>query len=184
MRRKLKTAGVISGAFVLVVVALVVVLHSAWWRNRLREDFVKRLSSQFRGTIQLGRIDAIGWKSVEISDLVVTLDADTVAILPRLRVDLETRSLFSRKVSITKVEADSLRLWIQRTESGSLNVAAAFMNPDSVLAPVTEGGGSRWTTDLANLVIRGGQAVIDLGWEWATASGHSLRLGRRTRAGF
>ena len=163
MRSKRKIAGVIVGALVLLVAGSFAVLHTTWWRNRLRAVVTERLSTQFRGTVQIGRIDAMDWNSVSVSNLTVTLDADTIAIVPSLRVGLETRSLLSKQVAIGKLEVDSLVLRLRKAEDGRWNLAAAFAPANSpTVSDDTRDGGGDWTVGLAGVVIRGGRAVIDL----------------------
>jgi len=159
MRRKLKSIGLFFAVILLAVALSLVGLRSAWFKNQLREDLCKRLSSRFRGSIELGRIDAIHPNSVEVSNLVVILDADTVAVLPKLRVGFRPQGLLSKKISVTEIRADSLEFRLEPGDDGRLNVVTAVTAAD----PSTESGGEGgWTIDVADLVIRGGRAVIDL----------------------
>jgi translocation and assembly module TamB len=159
MRKSLKYIGLFSGLVLLIVVLSLAGARGEWFKSRLREDLSGRLSSQLRGDVHFGRIDRVSLRSVEVSNVVVTLDADTVAILPSLKAGFRPWDLVSKRISVGRVEADSLALRIRQGEGGSLNVATAFAASDTSSGTGGKGG---WTIDLDEIVIRGGHAVVDL----------------------
>ena len=159
MRRPATYLSLTAGLLLLAAGLLIAGARSEWFKNRLHQELSGRLSSQFRGNIHLGRIDRVALRSVEISNIVVTLGPDTVAILPSLRAGFRPMDLISNRVSVSRLEADSLTLRLRQASDGLWNVATAFTAADT---SKSTNGKSKWTIDLDDIVIRGGRAVIDL----------------------
>ena len=142
---------IIAGFTGLLVLLLVLIPHAMGW---LASDWLRKHGAD---TVELQDVDFNPFTGVVAIDQlhVVKQDSETLAI-PRLVLDLDWEPLLSRKVYVRKATIEGVRLSIDETPDGDLQIAGIGLAGD---AGSGEEAGEPWGYGIDELTIR--DTVID-----------------------
>ncbi|MGQ0649417.1 MAG: translocation/assembly module TamB domain-containing protein [Gemmatimonadaceae bacterium] len=164
MRRATRISLAALVAFlVLPVLAVLVLTHSDFGRARVRAVVLRTLQDRIRGRVEIGRIEGnvLGGFSldrVRISDS----SGAPFLVADRISASLSTRSLLSRRISISGITLERPVVRLIKVPDEPWNYAQIFHREPGT-APDTSLGFGDWIT-LSHVDIRDGVITIERPW--------------------
>jgi TamB, inner membrane protein subunit of TAM complex len=145
--------GLLATVFAVIATALIV-LHTDWGREQVREQVEARLNDMFVGGAKVGRLEGSPFGELVVRDLVINdprgepaISAGTV----RLRIALAP--LISKEAHLSKLVIEDADVLLERDERGQLRIAN-LMKP---------GPKSGWSVDLPDVRIHRAHIAYDTG---------------------
>ncbi len=144
-------------AFVLVAVgALLIVLHTDYGRNVVREQVVGRLNTTFTGGATIGKLEGSPFGDLVALDVVINgPDGKPAITIKRLKLKLGIMPLISHQARISGLTAEDVDIDMRRDENGELE----FKN---LIKP---GPKSAWSVEIPDIVITRAHVKLDTGTE-------------------
>ena len=154
--------------FLLIVLALlagiVLLAGTRWGKDRLRDKLVDVANAGLNGRLTIGRIEGNLIRTIEIHDILMVADGDTILSLPVLAVTHDVRGLFRRQATAEVVRLDSLFLHPVQKPDGSWNLASLVRHEGSAPEDSSDALGG-WEITVGDLFINGGKLRISPGPE-------------------
>jgi translocation and assembly module TamB len=150
-------------SFLLVVLALlagiVLLAGTRWGKDRLRDKLVDVANAGLNGQLTIGRIEGNLIRTIEIHDILIVADGDTILGLPVLAVTYDVWGLLRRRVAAGVVRLDSLYVHPIQKPDGSWNLASLVRHE----GPVPEDSSDAfagWEISVDDLFVNGGKLRI------------------------
>ena len=108
---------------VLVGIALAVV-ETGWGKNRLRELIVREGNQYLTATLEIGRLQGSLLRGIQLSDVRLSRDGDTIIQIDDVSVEYSIRELIDRGTSVRRIRLARPRVVVAREPDGRWNLGA------------------------------------------------------------
>jgi hypothetical protein len=134
--------GISLGALVaLAIVTVIVVTHTAWFRDFARQKANAVLIGTLKGQLVVGRIEGSIWGDLILDDVTLIYHGDRIAHLDRLRVAYGILSILSKTIELTHLDISGLLISAKQDAQGNWNAVEALASAHPA-APTPNGGKS------------------------------------------
>src|SRR5262249_61184768 len=114
VRRVVHTLVVILTLIVGATAAAVIVSQTAWFKNWLRAYIVRSASPYLNGTLTIERLDGNLFFGVEMEDIGVSLDGQTVVAVKDIGLDYNVFQLLSNSLSVDNIRLNHPIIYLRR----------------------------------------------------------------------
>jgi hypothetical protein len=156
-KRILKYFLYISLSTLLLLVIVAGITQTPFFKDRLRVVVIQALSSQIRGSLQIGTIRGNFLTGLSIDSLMIYQGEEKILKTGQITIKHDPFSLLKKKISISRLSIVNPEVYIHRSLTGEWNYSALF-------APSEDSAKStfNWIIDVKDLSITGGAiSVID-----------------------
>src|SRR4051794_34790617 len=94
----------------LAVVAAIVVLQTGWARNQLRGLIVSQANRYLTATLEIGRLSGSLLRGIELADVRLSRDGETLVAIDRITVVYSIRELVDRGTVIRRLALERPRI--------------------------------------------------------------------------
>jgi len=144
--------------FFLLVVTLVVLTQTRYFKNILREQIIAEANKYLNGRFDLEQITGNLITHFEISKVLLTQNADTVFYLPKMKFALSPKRLLKKELSIRVVSVDSLLMQLQQMPDSSWNISHLLQKKETI--PTKEQQPVQWKISLHDFKLRQAKVKI------------------------
>ncbi|HUJ60021.1 MAG TPA: hypothetical protein VLX92_16060, partial [Kofleriaceae bacterium] len=139
----------------LAVIAVIVIVHTAFGREQMRERVEAALAQTFTGGATVRRLDGSPFGEIVLHDLVIDGPDHRPAIaIGALHVKLHLLDLLAHRAHVAELVADDVDVAIRRDRDGKLELARLLAD---------RGPRSAWDVELDRVAVRRGHVAIDSG---------------------
>lgn len=155
LRATLRAFGMLAGLLVGVLVVAIVVSQTAWFRDWLRRYAIREAAQFVNGQLVIGRIDGSLWGGVQLHDVRITRDGETVVGLNLLDLEYSLIDFVRDGIVVNRVELVRPVVHLRREDEG-WNVATLL-----VPQPPSDPDAPRTTFRVDSLILRDGIVTVD-----------------------
>jgi|GEM_PF-3198795 len=157
----------IVGLVVAVVAIALIVIHTDWGREQLRQQVIAAMHDGFPGGVQIGRLDGSVLGDLVLRDVVINdFDGKPAISAKTVTLNVGFRSLLSNEIKLESLVLDGLVVDVKMVEGKPLNVAQIY-KPSA--DPFT------WNVSLPDVQIHRGSITIDRDGQLEHLDGLELR---------
>ena len=150
------------GLLVAAVGAALIIIHTDWGREQIREELEAKLADVFVGGATVGKLEGSPFGQLVLRDLVINGPGGERAISAKaVKLRLALLPLYSKEARLSSVILDDAEVLLERDERGELEISR-LMKP---------GPKSGWSAHLADVRIHRAHVSYD--------TGGNARLGER-----
>ena len=114
---------VTAGILVLVGLAIVAV-QTGWVKNRIRQLIVSQANNYLTGTLEIGRLEGSLLRGVQLGDIRLTRDGQTIITVDRIDLSYSIRELFEPGLIIRRIRLTRAHVVAARLPDGRWNLGA------------------------------------------------------------
>ena len=94
--------------------ASVVVMETAWFKNRLRDYMVREANQDLNGTLSIGRLGGNLFSGVALEQVAVAMDGEQVVKIEAVRLSYDVFEMVSNGVSIARISLNGPAISLER----------------------------------------------------------------------
>jgi len=131
LRWLLRIAGALVALAVVAVIVLVIVLHTDWGRDQVRQRVQAALDESIRGEVRIGRLEGSVLGDLAVRDVVITNEAGRrVAEIGRASLNLGLWSLVTGEIEVEYLHVDGAVVRGRQEADGTLDLATLVILDD------------------------------------------------------
>lgn len=139
---------------VTVVGAALIIIHTDWGREKVRQQVEASLNDTFVGGASIGRLEGSPFGELVVRDLVINGPSGKPAITAKtVRLDLALLPLISKEARLSTLILEDAEVLLDRNERGELEIA-------NLTKPGPKSG---WSTELSDVRIHRAHVSYDTG---------------------
>ncbi len=151
----------IIGSVLLLVVGVIglalLLMHTDWGRDQIRQKVQTIASEQLNGDISIGAIEGSLLSDFTLRDVEITNeDGEVIVAADALGVDYELLDLLDRNVIVNEIDVRGLLVRARQDEEGQLNLAKLVKEKEEDNQPE----GPPWTISLQDIEVRSKQLSL------------------------
>ena len=100
--------------------------QTPWCRDLVRTIALNAVNDAIRGSVRIGRLEGNLLTSLELNDVFIIGEGDTVAAIRRLRLRYDLSGILRGAVEVDSLFIDSARLSLRQNDDGKWNLLTAF----------------------------------------------------------
>jgi translocation and assembly module TamB len=116
-------AFLVAGVLLLVVAALLA-LETAWAKDSLRGVIVRQANRYLTATLELGALEGSLFRGVELRDVRLVQDGEVIVAIDRVTLSYSIRELMGEGVTLRRLRVERPRVVAARRPDGRWNLAA------------------------------------------------------------
>lgn len=113
---------IVAGLVALILLALAVT-QTGWFKNQVRSRLEQAANEALRARVSIGEIGGSLLFSLQVSDIALMLEGDSVLAVSEIRAEYSPWSLLGGSLQIESLVIDDPRIWLERNSAGVWNVA-------------------------------------------------------------
>ncbi|HMK38700.1 MAG TPA: translocation/assembly module TamB domain-containing protein, partial [Bacteroidota bacterium] len=165
MHSKLRRGVARWARMLLVATALLVALaalftQTPWFNTLARNLALRAVNNAIRGSVQVGRLDGNLLRTIDLRDVVLVGEGDTIAAIPHIRIRYNLPGIFQGALEVDSAVVDTPRLFLRQHDDGTWNLSHAFAAAQTHEKKTEDTARSSFTLAVRRLVIAG--AVIHM----------------------
>ena len=142
------------GLVVAAVAAVLIIIHTDWGREQIREQVEAKLADVFVGGAKLGKLEGSPFGQLVLRDLVINgPDGEPAISAKDVKIRLALLPLISKEARLSSVIVDDAEVLLERDENGELALSR-LMKP---------GPSSGWSAHLADVRVHRAHVSYDTG---------------------
>jgi translocation and assembly module TamB len=102
------------------------ITQTSIFRSYLKDFTAEELNKLLEGKISIGKLDGNLFRNLEIIDLVLTFETDTLLVLPKLDVSYDLLSLIDDEIHVYHLKIIQPEINLQEDSSGVWNISRLF----------------------------------------------------------
>ncbi len=115
MRKVLRISGWITGSILVIILCALIVLHTPYGKDFVRKQALNFIRSKLDTEVQIGRINYLLPKRVELNDVLVRDESnDTLLAVRKLRIDINPFTLVYGKLTVPAVTLQGVTAHVYR----------------------------------------------------------------------
>ncbi|MCP4582236.1 MAG: AsmA family protein [candidate division Zixibacteria bacterium] len=122
-----------------IIIVLIIISFLATqtrpFKNWLCEFVVAKANDSINGELSITRLDGNLFDNIELSDIAIQLDSDTVVTLSTLYLDYSLFALLGGTIQIDSISIDSLRITLHQRSDSSWNLARLAKTDTAEIEP-------------------------------------------------
>ncbi len=122
----MKYVGVGASIFMLLLFLLAGISQTRWFKNRALEYMVTTANKNLQGRLSAEALDGNLFNHMDISNIYMRLENDTILFLPELSVDFSLMELFRKHITIDSIRFSSPRLYVKDSPDRGWNINRMF----------------------------------------------------------
>ncbi len=160
MKRTLKYSGLTVGVIFLLLMLLVGLSQTGLFRNWLKDQLTSRVNRRLNGQLSIAGLEGNLFTNLQLNGILLQAHDDTLAYIPRLRIDLSPSRLFHRELQIDSITVDSPYCKLVQHQDSSWNLSSLMRN-DSVSAPTpAKKDTTTFAVRLIDFILRNGRVRL------------------------
>lgn len=160
MKRILKYIGITLGVILFLLLAVVGISQTSFFRNWLKNRIVSRVNQRLNGQLSIVRLDGNLFTNVQLNGILLAVHNDTLAYVPRLSIDISPSRLLHRELQIDSISIDSPYCKLVQNQDSSWNLSG-LMRYDSVSTPApAKKDTTVFAVRLNDFIVRNGSILL------------------------
>jgi autotransporter translocation and assembly factor TamB len=161
LKRILKIVAYLLSGILLVVLLVLGVSQTRFFKDRARTMLVSLISSNINGTIRIGSIGGDFLRGVSMDSVEILHGEEAIISIPKLRVQYDLLQALERTLNFHSIVLESPTVSLARSSHGEWNIATLIKSSGDSAAASGHSGAS-WTIRIADLRIEHGTfSIVD-----------------------
>jgi translocation and assembly module TamB len=131
IKKILKYGGIGTSVLLLFLIILTGISQTRWFKNQVLQYVVKTANENLQGQISAEVLEGNLFNHLDISNIYLLSENDTIVFLPKLSVDFSLINLFRKRIIADSILFSSPRLYVKQLQEGGWNINGLFKGHNS-----------------------------------------------------
>ena len=144
-----------------LLVLLLVFTQTSWFRTWLRDVIRENGDELFTAELRIGALEGNLWGNIQLHDVVLQDESDTLLHLPRVAAEYDLFPLFQRRVVVHRLQLDSPAIRAHQRPDSTWNIETLISRePRGDPGEPAAGGSSDWQIHLLNVHVDRAELLV------------------------